>query len=73
MSLELQFKIKNDPNLARYLREHSYWYKILNRDPSSIAQFEEEVKDAYKLRTSDKINHVLDTLEVLQTLMSTMR
>ena len=30
MTLELQFKIKNNPYYARYLRENSNWYKILN-------------------------------------------
>lgn len=73
MTLEQQFKIKNNPYFQRYLREHSYWYKYLNRNPSYFESFAEEVKDAYKLRPSDKVNRILDTLEVLQTLMSTMQ
>lgn len=73
MILDLQFKIKNNPNYQRYLREHSYWYKTLNRDPSTFRVFEEEVKDAYQLRTSDKISKALDTLEMVSALMSTLK
>ena len=73
MTLELQFRIKNNPNFQKYLRTHSYWYKMLNRNPESIKQFEEEVKDVYKLRPADKVNQILNTVEVLQTLMSTMK
>ena len=73
MVLDLQFKIKNNPNYQRYLREHSYWYKTLNRDPSTFRVFEEEVKDAYQLRTSDKISKALDTLEMVSALVSTLK
>ena len=73
MVLDLQFKIKNNPNYQRYLREHSYWYKVLNRDPNTFKVFEEEVKDAYQLRTTDKICKALDTLEMVSALMSTLK
>lgn len=73
MTLDVQFRIRNNPNFQRYLRDHSYWYKELNRNPASMERFEEEVKDAYKLRPADKVNQILNTLEVLQTLMSSMR
>lgn len=73
MTLDLQFKIKNNPNYQRYLREHSYWYKILNRDYKTFSTFEEEVKDAYELRTTDRISKALDTFEVLSALMSSLK
>ena len=47
MTLDIQFKIKNDPNYIRYLHENSYWYKFLNRNPSSFKQFEEEMNKEY--------------------------
>lgn len=73
MTLDLQFKIKNNPNYQRYLREHSYWYKILNRDYKTFPIFEEEVKDAYELRATDRISKALDTFEVLSALMSSLK
>lgn len=73
MILDLQFKIKNNQNYKRYLREHSYWYKILNRNYQMFPVFEEEVKDAYELRTSDRISKALDTFEVISSLMSSLK
>ena len=73
MVVDLQFKIKGNPNYKRYLREHSYWYKLLNRDPASFSQFVEEVKDAYGLRPEDRIKKALDTIEIMQSLMSSLK
>lgn len=73
MILDIQFKIKSNPNYLRYLREHSYWYKILNRNPSMFKIFEENVKKEYKLRTSDKISKALSTIEMFQNVISSLR
>lgn len=73
MTLELQFKIKNDPNLYRYLRENSYWYKELNRDPRSIKQMELEMKNRYKLTTVDKITNIKKSLDMVRTFMDVLR
>ena len=73
MTLDIQFKIKNNPNYLRYIRENSYWYKTLNRNPYLFKQFEEEVKERYHLRTSDKISKTLDTIELIQNVVSTLK
>ena len=39
MTLDLQFKIKNNPNYLRYIRENSYWYKLLNSNPALFKEF----------------------------------
>lgn len=70
MTLDTQFKIKNNPNYIRYLREHSYWYKYLNRNPNFFNQFEEEAKEYFGLRPQDRINKMLDTFEMISTLVS---
>lgn len=73
MTLELQFKIKNDPNLYRYLRENSYWYKALNRDPNNIKYMEAEMKQRYKLTMTDKISNISKSLEMVRTFMDVLR
>lgn len=73
MSLEIQFKIKNDKNYLRFLRENSHWYKYLNRDVNNFKFFEEEVKTAYRLRPFDKIGKALDTFEMFQNLLSSFK
>lgn len=73
MELDIQFKIKNNPNYLRYIREYSEWYKILNRNPQAFKTFEEEVKEVYKLRPTDRIGKALDTIEVIQNVLSSMK
>ena len=73
MVLEVQFKIKNDPNLYRYLRENSYWYKALNRDPRNIKQMELEMKKNYKLTTVDKINQIKNSLDIMRSFIDVLK
>ena len=73
MILELQFRIRNNPKYLQYIREHSYWYKILNRDPTMFKMFEEKVKEEYKLRTSDRISKALSTIELVQNIVSSLK
>lgn len=70
MSIDIIVKIKSNQNYLKYLRENSYWYKELNRNPSSFKKFEEEVKTSYKLRTADKIEKVADTIDFMSKIMS---
>ncbi len=69
MSIDIQFKLKSNPNYIKYLRENSRWYKILLRDPNSFNDFADEVKVNYHLRPIDKINQVFKFFELYNTLM----
>jgi len=73
MTLELQFKIKSNPNYIKFLRENSFWYKTLNRNPELFNLFVDEMKEKYKLRASDKINNVVDKINLIQSFLSVMR
>ena len=73
MNLETQFKIKNNPMLQRYIREHSYWYKILNRNPSSINKMTEDMKKEYKLRFEDKIDDLNSKMNLVKAFMDAMK
>lgn len=73
MTLEIQFKIRNNPNYQKYIRENSYWYKILNRTPEMFDKFEEEVKHNYRLKFTDRIGETLKTIEMIQNVLSTIK
>lgn len=73
MQVETRLKIKSDPNLYRYLRENSYWYKYLNRSPIFIKQLEEEMKEKYRLRSVDKIENISNTMKMIQSFLEVMR
>ena len=72
MPLEIQFKLRENPLYIRFLRENNIWYKKLMREPKLFNIFVEEMKAKYKLRTSDKLNRVVDTLDVISNLFNSM-
>ncbi len=72
MRYELQLELRSNPLYKKYLREHSAWYKTLIRHPESFKEFQEEMKAAYKLRASDRLDKALDALNFLSNLMSSM-
>ena len=72
MTLDTQFKLKNNPLYIKYLHENSYWYKALNRDPEIFDSFVNDVRTNYKLRTTDKLNKALSTFEMISAIISSL-
>ena len=70
MFYEVKDKLDKDPRFKRYLRENSNWYKQLNRDPNSYNEFVKEMKVKYKLRTIDKIDNFVDTVDLVTKLIN---
>lgn len=73
MLVETQIKIRNNPYLYRYLRYNSSWYKALNRDPNSIKQMEIEMKNAYKLNLTDKIDNLSQKIDMVRTFIDILK
>lgn len=73
MSIENQIKLKSNVNYIKFLRENSHWYKYLNRSNQYFKDFENEVKIAYKLRPTDKISQAIDTFDMIQTVLATLK
>lgn len=69
MQLFLQYKIKSNPNYVNFLRENSYWYKYLNRNPIYFKQFEENMETAYKLTTEDKIERFSQNIDKISKII----
>ena len=65
MNVDIQYRLKSNPNDIKYLREKSYWYKFLNRNKNYFKQFEEEMKKEYKLTPEDKINKMANRINML--------
>ena len=73
MNLECIVKIKNDAMIQKYIRENSYWYKLLNRNPKLMNYLIDEMKEKYKLTTADKINDLSDKLDLIRTFMNALK
>lgn len=73
MDTRIKLIIDSNPNYKRYLRSNSYWYKTLNRNPQMVYSFIKEVKEKYKLRTQDKINNIMDKIDMLSKFINVLR
>ncbi len=63
MNIIIQYNLKANPNLVRYLRVNSYWYKYLNRSNSYLGEFEKEMKVRYKLTPKDKLERFTKNID----------
>lgn len=70
MNYELKRKFDENPKYLELLRLNSNWYKILNRDPNKYDEFVKEMKIKYRLRTIDKIDNVVDTIDLVTKIIS---
>lgn len=73
MSIDIVLKINNDPIQKQFLREHSYWYKYLNRNPNYYKDFINDMKNKYKLTPHDKINKVINNINMINTFLEVLK
>ena len=73
MTNEVNNKLKSNPLYIKYLREHSYYYKLLNRDPNLINGFIEEAKKEYKLRSIDRISKLSDYMDLFSSIVYNLK
>lgn len=73
MQLDLQYRIKQDEKQIMFLRENSYWYKYLNRNSSYYKEFINNMKDKYKLKPTDKINKMIDNINMVRTFLDVLK
>ena len=73
MNIDIQYKIKSNPNLQKYLKENSYWYKYLNRNPISLKYMEEQMRRDYKLTSKDRLNKFASSLDMITKFMDILK
>lgn len=73
MTIETQLKISSDTMLIRFIREYPIWYKYLNRNPDLFNNMVQDMKEKYKLTTSDRINNALNSIGMLQSLIDVLK
>lgn len=73
MNLTTLININSDPKQKQFLRENSYWYKYLNRNSSYYKEFISEMKQAYKLTTTDRINKISTDLNMIKSIIDVLK
>lgn len=73
MELEIQQKLREDKKMYAYLKENSEWMKLLNRNKDHYQNFINEMKEKYKLRMTDKVSDAIDNIDLISTVLSTLK
>ena len=73
MEYYLQAKLNEDKNFKRYLSENSNYIKYLNRNPEYYKDFMKQMKELYKERTTDKINDAVNTINIVSSLIDSIK
>lgn len=73
MRLDIQNKLVQDPKMAGYLKENSEWYKYLNRNPMNYDKFVKTMKEQYKIRTTDKIEGVVENIDLISNILNVIK
>ena len=73
MQLPVMMKINENQVQKQFLREYSYWYKYLNRDVRYYKNFINDMKEKYKLTTTDKLNKIMDDINMFKTFLDVLK
>ena len=73
MQLHLQMAFKNNPKEYMRLKEHSYSIKELNRGNIDYKVFTENMKKTYNERLSDKINNVVENIDLISSVLNILK
>lgn len=68
-----QMLFKENPKNYQILKENSYYFKYLNRGSIDYKTFEKEIKEKYKTRTSDKIENILDNMDLVNSVLEVLK
>lgn len=64
--------LENDKLLVR-LMENSYYIKYLNRNVNYFKKFKKDMEFIYKERPTDKLNNMLDGVDMISSVIDTMK
>lgn len=73
MEYFLQEKLKTDKKFKKYFDENSEYIKYLNRDPEYYKTFMKEMKILYKETTTDILNDAINTIDIVSSIIDTIK
>ena len=73
MKREIINKLRNNNKYLNYLRENSNYYKLLNRSDKNYNTFVNDMKKKYKLRTIDKVDNFVDSIDLITKIIDSSK
>ena len=68
-----QISFKRNIRDYQRLKENSYFFKELNRGNISYKQFSDAMKEKYKERTTDKMDKLVDNIELISSVLNVLK
>ncbi len=73
MQLHLQMSFRSNPKEYNHLKENSYYIKDFNRGTLDFKKFTENMKTLYKERVTDKINNVVENIDLISSVLNVLK
>ncbi len=73
MNIKIQYILNSNILLKRYLREHSFYYKNIIRNPNFINDLTELMKNEYHLTLPDKLDKIKNNISLINTFMDVLK
>ncbi len=73
MQIYLQMQFRENVKSYRQLKENSYYFKELNRGLVDYKKFNEDMKIKYKERVTDKINNVVENMDLISSVLDVLK
>jgi hypothetical protein len=73
MQIYLQMQFRENDKSYRQLKENSYYFKELNRGLIDYKKFNEDMKIKYKERVTDKINNVVENMDLISSVLDVLK
>ena len=73
MDYQVQYILNQNYYLKRFLRENSWYYKNIIRNPNFINNLNEIMKKEYKLTFPDRIEKIKNDLNMFNSVMSVLK
>ena len=73
MQLYYQLSFRNSQKDYIHLKENSYYIKDFNRGTIDFKKFQENMKIVYKERMTDKINNVVENMDLISSVLNVLK
>lgn len=68
-----QVAFLENPELYEMLKDNSYYFKYLNRGEVDIKKFNHDMKALYKRRTTDKLESLIDNMDMISSVLNILK
>lgn len=73
MQLFLQMAFRENVKSYNQLKDNSFYFKDLNRGTIDYKRFNEDMRVKYKERTTDKLNSVVENMDLISSVLDILK